>query len=200
MVSPHSGIHRLTIGLRLETERGQIEAWLGVLEQLIATANRIRTDLRTPLMKGNTLRNADKVKKTGPQNLKFLAKKTKYLKKDLKLGFIRVDTDYYRPVQVIDSKSKNDYNTSENQLLRGVLIRVRQEVCRLKGSIPQKGRGCYPTLRIRLDKLEGQLSNCLMADFMTDVSEPRQLPVNRILQMPPSYQDIYRHYLLLVKR
>lgn len=200
MVSPHSGIHRLTIGLRAETEREQIEAWLGVLEQLIATANRIRTELRTPLMKGNTLRNADKVKKTGPDNLKFLSRKPKYLKKDLKLGYIRVDTDYYRPVQVIDSKFKNDYNTSENQLLRGVLIKVRQEVCRLKGSIRQKGRGCDPTLGIRLDNLEGQLSNCLKADFMTDVSEPRQIPVNRILQMPPSYQDIYRNYLLLVKR
>lgn len=200
MVLPRSGIHRRTIGLGAETDLGQSEAWIGVLEQFIAIVNRIQRDLCTPLKKGSTLRNADKVKKTGRVNLKLLTKKPKYLKKDPKLGFIRIDTDYYRPVQVIDSKSKNDYDTTENQLLLGILIRVRQMLCRLKGSIPQKGRGCDPTLRIRLDSLEEQLSHCFKADFMTDVSEMRQLSVNRILQMPPSYQDLYRCYLLLVKR
>lgn len=198
MVSPHSGFLKRTI--REETDQGQSEVWINVLEQLIVIVKRIQSGHRSSLMKGNTLRNADQVRKTGRENLKFLAKKPQYLKKDLRSGFIRVDTDYYRPVLVIDTKSKNNYDSPENRFLRGILIKIRQRLCQLKGSHRQQGRAWEdPNFRKRLNNLEGQLGNCLSADCMTDAGKMRQLSVNQIMQMPPSHQDIYRCYLILMK-
>ncbi|GAB6152122.1 hypothetical protein JCM17380_08720 [Desulfosporosinus burensis] len=209
MVSPHSGFLKERIGLRVETElqdilalgslRGQSEAWIKVLEHLIATVNRIQSGLCPPLKKGNTVRNAARVKKIGRESLKFLAKKPQYLKKDLKSGFIRVDTDYYRPALLIDPKPEKDYDTLENRFLRGILTRIRQAVCLKKGSLRELGRAYDPNLRKRLENLEGQLDCCLKANFWTDVSEIRQMSVNQVLQMSPSYQDIYRCYLVLIK-
>lgn len=207
MVLHHSGFLK-EIGLRVETGpedvlalgsvRGQSEAWICAIEQLIANINRIQSELRPSLIKGNSVRNADRVQKAGLENLKFITKKSQFLKKDLKSGFIRVDTDYYRPVQLIDAKPKNDYDTPESRFLRWILTRIRQTICRLKGSLRQPGRAYDPVLRKRLDNLEGQLGACLNADFMTDVSEIRQMTMNQILQISPSYQDLYRCYLRLM--
>lgn len=197
---PHSGILKRTIKLQVETDRRQFEVWIGVLERLIATVNRIQSRQRSPLVTGNTLRKPDQVKKTGPENLKFLAKKPQYLKKDLKSGFIRVGTDYYSPVQAIDTKSNNIYDTPENRFLYGVLTRIRQRIRQQKASLRHQARGCNPIVRIQLDNLEKQLSYILHANFTTDLSLIPQLSVNRILQMPPCYQDIYRYFLILMKR
>lgn len=197
MALPHSGYLRRTMGLQ---DRGQSEAWIRVLEQLIATVNRIQFEQRSYLMKGNGLRNADQVKKTGRENLKFLAKKPQYLKKDLRSGFIRVDTDFYRPVQVIDTKSENNYDTPENRLLRVVLITIRQKLCYLKVSLRQRGRLYDPVFGKRLDNLERRLSHIILTNFTTneDVFEMRQITVNQVSKMSKSYQDIYRCYLALV--
>lgn len=68
-----------------------------VFRQLTATVDRIQAVPHHRLMKVNTVMDANRVKKAGRENLKFLAHNPHFLAKDARNGFIRIDMDCYRP-------------------------------------------------------------------------------------------------------
>lgn len=177
----------------------QLEELIELIEQLMIKLSPILSGRRPQLLNGTMARSADRVKQAGSENLKLLAKKPQYLKKDLKSGFIRIDTDYYRPVKLIDTKSENNFNTKENQFLRWLLTRIRQMIGLLRTFLAQQGIDYDPVVSKRLVTLEGQITCCLHADFMTDVSEIWQIPTKLLKQMPQCYQGIYQGYVALMK-
>jgi len=147
----------------------------------------------------NTVLDANRVKKAGWENLKFLTRNPHFMAKDAKNGFIRIETDTYSPVRLIESKRKIDYNTQENRLLRWMLTAIKQKLRKLKVRLGQLERANDPVLLRRLDTMDGQIGRLLKADFLADVGEMRQMSVSLVLQMAPGYRDVYRIYLILMK-
>lgn len=170
-----------------------------VFRQLTATVDRIQAVPHHHLTKVNTVMDANRVKKAGRENLKFLARNPHFLTKDVNNGFIRIDTDYYCPVRLIESKRKINYDTQENRFLRWMLTAIKQKLRKLKVRLGQLERANDPVLLRRLDSMETQLGRLLKADFLADVGEMRQMSVSLVLQMAPGYRDVYRIYLILMK-
>ena len=170
-----------------------------VFRQLTATVDRIQAVPHHHLTKVNTVMDANRVKKAGRENLKFLARNPHFLTKDVNNGFIRIDTDYYCPVRLIESKRKINYDTQENRFLRWMLTAIKQKLRKLKVRLGQLERANDPVLLRRLDSMEPQLGCLLKADFLADVGEMRQMSVSLVLQMAPGYRDVYRIYLILMK-
>jgi len=211
MVLPHTGSPKKGHEAQDEEElegswvlgvrRSESRIWIREAEQLIEAISSLISRQRPHLIKGTTIRKAERVKKTGQENKKFLANKPQYLKKDLKSGFIRVNTDYYRPLELIDTKPKKNDDTVEYRLLKEMLIRIRQKICLLKGSVRRQEKGDDSDLLKELDRLEGRLSLCFNMNQELTSSPERmvQISMQQLSQLSAIYQDIYRSYLGIIK-
>ncbi|KJR49011.1 hypothetical protein UF75_0526 [Desulfosporosinus sp. I2] len=196
MVLPHSGFLKgknSTGSLEYPQEEWSLNFW-----QLVDKVERIQSRLQPSLISANTIRDGDRVRKGSRNTLKFLIKNTECLKKDLKLGYIRVATNYYRPVKLIETKLVNSHDTQENRFLRWVLTRIREKLYSLKFSCYRKRRTVEQQVHGNFVRMERALGRLLRAESMTDVGELYQVFGNQVLQMSPSYQDVYRIYLKMI--
>ena len=196
MVLPHSGFLKETNSagsLEYLSEEWSLNFW-----QLVDKVERIQSRLQPSLISANTIRDGDRVRKGSRNTLKFLIKNTECLKKDLKFGYIRVATDYYRPVKLIETKLVNCHDTQENRFLRWVLTRIREKLYSLKFSCYRKGWTEEQQVHGNFVQMERALGRLLRAESMTDVGEQYQVFGNQVPQMSLSYQDVYRIYLKMI--
>lgn len=77
------------------------------------------------------------------------------------LGYIRVGTDYYRPVKLIETTLVNSHDTQENRFLRWVLTRTREKLYSLKFS-------CYRSRRIETEEQEQEQGNFVRMERALD--------------------------------
>jgi len=197
MVLPHSGFLKETNSagsLVYLSEEWSLNFWL-----LVDKVKRIQSRLQTSLIIVNTIRDADRVRKGKRNTLRFLIKNTECLKKDLKLGYIRVATDYYRPVKLIETKLVNNHDTLENRFLRWVLTRIRAKLYNLKVSHYRKEWAEERKLCGSFVRMERELARLLRAESMSDVGELHQVSGNQVQQMPLCYQEVYGIYLQLTR-
>ena len=196
MVLPHSGFPKET------NSSGSLEylseEWSLCFWQLVDKVERIQSRLQPSLISANTIKAGDRVRKGRRNTLKFLIKNQECLKKDFKLGYIRVVTDYYHPVKLIETKLVNSHDTLENRFLRWVLTRIREKLYSLKFSCYRKGRTVEQKGHGNFVRMERALGRLLRAESMTDVGELYQVFGNQVLQMSTSYQDVYRIYLKMI--
>jgi len=211
MVLPHTGLSKE--GLEVQDEEGlegrlvlglgrsESQIWIKEAEQLIEVISSLLFRQRHHLSKGTTVRKAERVKKAGMENKKFLANKPQNLKKDLNSGFIRIKTDYYRPLELIDTKPKKNDNTVEYRFLKEMLIRIRQKICLLKSSARRQEKCGDSDLMKELDRLERRLGVCFNISKELTSSPERLVPISmqQLSQLSAIYQTIYRSYLGLIK-
>lgn len=210
MVLPHTGFPKegLAVQDKEELEGSPVlglggsksQIWISEAEQLIEAVSSLLAGQRPRLSKGTTVRKAERVKKAGRENIKFLANNPQNLKRDLQSGFIRVNTDYYRPVELVDTKPIINDNTAEYRLLKEILIRIRQKICLLRSSARRQETCGDSDLLKELDRLEGRLGVCLNISKELTSSPARivQIPIQQLSQMSATYQHIYQRYLGLV--
>lgn len=196
MALPHFGSLKETDS---STFINDLDKWCKDFWQLTAKVKRIQSRLQPRLLHGNMLRDAERIKKGSHKNHIFLIKNTHCLKKDLKSGYIRVSTNYYRPIKLMETKLYNSFDTLENRILRWVLIRMRETLSSYKSGIIQKGQVEDRMMAGYFERMEREITRLLQVDAMMDIGVMRHVTGYQVLQMSPSYQDVYRCYLHMVK-
>jgi len=170
-----------------------------VFGQLLQAMERIKYAPHYRLVAEREISNAAKVKKANKGNIPYLAKRSHLLVDDTETGFIPIHGRQYRPVSLIESKRRIDYDTAENRFLRWVLERITQKLQEIRTRYIKLERRPDELFLAQIDRMINQLRRLLQLDFLAAAGKMHQMSVTLVLQMAPGYKDVYRIYLMLMK-
>lgn len=170
-----------------------------VFGQLLQAMERIKYSPHYRLIADKEIRNAAKVKKASKGNISFLAKRAHLLIDDQESGIIPIQGRKYRPVNLIESKRRVDYDTPENRFLRWVLERIIQKLQEIRIRYVKLERRPDEVFLSQIERIINQLRCLLQLDFLVAAGKMQQMTVSLVLQMAPGYKDVYRIYLMLMK-
>lgn len=192
--------YRLT-GFR-ETKSQSLTEFFTILQhifnQLVLAVDRMKNSPHYKMQMGSRKVESFRARKLGKENIHYLSKRPESFIHDEKLGFISMQDKKVLPTHVLDSKRYIHYDTAENRFIRWVLLRIVGKLKDLRVRLLQKDRNIDPILMRKLDHMNSQINRLLKYDFLT-VGEMTHMSVTLILQMEPSYRDVYRYYLILMK-
>jgi len=170
-----------------------------VFGQLLHAMERIKYAPHYRLVLEREIGNAAKVKKASKENIVYLSKRPHLLVEDVETGFIPIHGRHYRPVSLLESKRRVDYDTAENRFLRWVLERIIQKLQEIRVRYVKLERRPDELFLSQIDRMINQLRRLLQLDFLAGAGKMQQMSVTLVLQMAPGYKDVYRIYLMLMK-
>ncbi|KEO84700.1 restriction endonuclease-like protein [Tumebacillus flagellatus] len=179
----------------------------GIFDHLVRSVERIQNAPHHRLQQERREVLADKVKRAGRENHRYLQKRPHLLAHDPNHGILSINGTRYQPVKLLETKRRIDYDTAENRFVRWALCRIQAKLKDMRKRIsdthkPQKRTRADAVtsdwLRM-IDRMQTHLERLLRLDFLQGVGEMRQMSLTLVLQMAPGYRDVYRDYLFLQK-
>ncbi|WP_307719841.1 restriction endonuclease-like protein [Paenibacillus kobensis] len=192
-----------TTGLTHTTSQSLTEYFAilqSVFHQLVSAVERIERMPHHQMDEERHVRDANKVKRAGRENISFLAKRQHLLTSDQKHGFIPIHGQMYRPTQLLETKRKLSYDTNENRFLRWMLERIDRKLGDIHAIVRGKDwRSQDPELLEQITRMKTALRRLLQFDFLQQSGQMQHFNVSMVLQMAPGYREAYRIYLTLMK-
>ncbi|WP_227764579.1 restriction endonuclease-like protein [Zhaonella formicivorans] len=189
-------------GLR-ETQHPSLTEFFTILtsifRQLIGAVERIQAVPHHRLIPVQEFRRVEQVKRAGKANLTYLAKHSHLLVQDEKYGVLSIQGQTYRPIRLIETGRRIDFDTVENRFLNWMILRIISKLKDLRRRVLSRERVSDPLLLRRIDGMLTQLTRLANLDFLRGVGEMKQISLTLVLQMAPGYRDVYRFYLILMK-
>ncbi|KAA1178485.1 restriction endonuclease-like protein [Paenibacillus sp. B2(2019)] len=189
-------------GLR-ETQHQSLTEFFTILQhvfrQLLDAVERINKNPNYALLQDRRLVDANRVKKSGRENIRELAKHPERLREDMNNGFLNIGSRNYTATHLIETRRRLAYDTNENRFIRWMMERIHGKLKELKGRWKKRNRTPDPLLIKRLDTMLTQLERVLKMDFLREAGVLKQMSVTLVLQMAPGYREVYRCYLMLLK-
>lgn len=172
-----------------------------VFLQLVEAVERIERMPHYKMDGEKFVKDANRVKRAGRENLGFLTKRQHLLISDPKNGFIPVRDLRYRPTHLLEKKKKLSYDTNENRFLRWMLERVDRKLIDILILLNDKERRQQrdPELQERILRMKTALRRLLQFDFLQQTGPIQHFNISMVLQMAPGYREVYRIYLMLLK-
>jgi predicted component of viral defense system (DUF524 family) len=177
-----------------------------IFEHLVRSVERIQSAPHHQLQTVQREIIADKVKRAGRENLRYLQKRPHLLAPDSAHGILQIGDHRFQPTQLLETKRQINYDTAENRFVRWALQRIQAKLKDMRKRITSMKQ--YPRSRQEtvtsdwlhmLDRMQTQLDRLLRLDFLQAAGEMKQMSLSLVLQMAPGYRDVYRCYLLLQK-
>lgn len=186
----------------VETRSQSLSEFFAILQQvfgqLVHAVERISLSPHYKLQKEYSVRDIDRIKKSGRENISFLRRNPNLLHKNERLGIVTINDERYLPTRALETKKHVNYDTVENRFVRWVLLRIDQKLKDLVFRLAGKDRKQDPYLAQKISHMQQQIQRFLNREFLR-VGEMRQLSITLVLQMGPGYRDVLRYYLMLMK-
>ncbi|WP_425801221.1 DUF2357 domain-containing protein [Desulfitobacterium sp. Sab5] len=170
-----------------------------LFQHLISSVERIQGTPHHRLVPVHEVRRADQVKRAGKANLVYLTKHPQYLVEDPQHGRILLQGKAYYPSHALETRRQVNYDTAENRFLKWILQRLIAKLKTLRQRIIQRDRVPDPLLLKKIENMSVQLKRVLSFNFLSQISDLKQISITLVLQMAPGYREVYRYYLILMK-
>lgn len=171
-----------------------------IFRQLVEAVERIERYPNYRMLHERQIKDVNKVRRAGKENLGFLSKQPHLLIQDDGRGILSVGEKKYRPTHLLETKRMLDFNTNENRFLRWMLERIDKKLSDIRTNLVGKGRRQQdPELLEELGRMKTALRRLLQFDFLQQAGPMRQLHISMVLQKAPGYREAYRIYLTLMK-
>ncbi|MBL0385917.1 restriction endonuclease-like protein [Tumebacillus sp. ITR2] len=178
----------------------------GIFDHLVRSVERIQNAPHHRLQQERREVVADKVKRAGRDNHRYLQKRPHLLAHDPVHGILPIGGTRYQPTKLLETKRQINYDTAENRFVRFALCRIQAKLKDMR----KRFTGNQNRRRTRsdavtsdwlsmIDRMQSHLDRLLRLDFLQGVGEMKQMSLTLVLQMAPGYRDVYRDYLLLHK-
>ncbi len=189
-------------GLR-ETSQQSLTEYFAILQQmlgqLVQAVDRIKVNPHHRLYKEQRIVDAAKVKRAGKENISFLSKRPHHLAKDFYYGILHIQNEKYRPINLIETKSKIDYDIGENRFLCWMLQQIDRKLKEICKQISQYNREKDPLLQKKIMHMQVHIKRLLKLDFLMNAGKMQSMTVSLVLQLTPGYRETYKIYLMLMK-
>jgi len=169
---------------------------MSVFRQLSGAVERIQAAPHHRLLPVQEIRRAEQVKRAGKGNQAYLAKHPHLLVQDEEHGVLSFQGKTYRPIRLIETRRRIDYDTAENRFLSWMISRIISKLKDLRRRVLSQERLPDPLLLRRLDGMLSRLTRLANLDFLSGVGEMKQISLTLVLQMAPGCRDVYRFYLI----